>query len=166
VKVGRLHLVLSLLMLGAAVSYNVWALTRTAATAPTARTVAPVDALPAPAASPAVAADPMQIAAPADVSADRTPQWAHDPFSNTFAAPPATAAAPPPAPAPEVVVAMILYGEQRQLAIVNGRIVGVGDAIGDSSIVAIEPRGITLDGGPRGRRTVALRAPGAVKEPR
>jgi hypothetical protein len=169
VKVGRLHLVLSLLMLGAAISYNVWSLTRPSSTTSAVRGAAPVDALPVPAVAPTASVDPTQVAPPADVAADRAPEWAHDPFSNAFERKPAAqaaASAPAPEPEPEVTVASILYGDERRLAIVNGRIVRVGDKIGESSVIEIAPRAVTLAGGPRGRRTVSLRAPGAPKTAR
>ena len=164
-KAGKPQLVGSLALLAAAVFYNVWAFTRPAAKAVPSRGPAPVDALPTlPEAAAAV--DPLTIAAPRDVSLETPPEWRLDPFTNAYEQKPVAAApvgeAPPPEP--EVTVASILYGGDRQLAIVNGRIVRVGDSVGGSTVVEIQPRAVVLDGGPRGRRAVPLRTPGIPRE--
>lgn len=60
-------------------------------------------------------------------------------------------AAPAPTPRvgaatarPDLVVSSILYSQQRRLAIINGRIVSVGDRIESSTILYIEPRAVTV----------------------
>jgi hypothetical protein len=158
---NRKALVGSLALLVAAVFYNVWVFTRPAETT-TLRGAAPVDALPTLGGAPAPAVDPLQIGAPPPVAMDAAPEWPRDPFANPYEAKPAVQAAaePAPEPEPEVTVATILYGADRRLAIVNGRIVRVGDRVGPSTVVEIQPRAIVLDGGPLGRRVVPLRMPG------
>jgi hypothetical protein len=58
---------------------------------------------------------------------------------------PATRVAPravPHQPQPDPIVRTILYSPQRQVAVVDGQIVGPGDHLGDGVIEAIEPRAV------------------------
>jgi len=59
---------------------------------------------------------------------------------------------------PTVVVSAILSSSERSLAVVNGRIVRIGDQIGPIRILDIGPRAIVVES-PRGRRIVELRPP-------
>jgi hypothetical protein len=165
-KAGKPQLFGSLAVLAAAIFSNVWAFTRPPARPVASRGPAPVDALPT-LQTPAAAVDPLTIPAPQDVAMDAAPEWRLDPFTNVYeqkpAAPVQAGEAPPP-PEPEVTVASILYSGDRQLAIVNGRIVRVGDTIAGSTVVEIQPRAVVLDGGPRGRRAVPLRMPGVPRD--
>jgi hypothetical protein len=163
---GKPQLFATLALLAAAIVYNVWAFTRPAAKPAVSRGPAPVDALPTlPVTAPTL--DPLTIAAPRDVAMDTALEWRLDPFTNAYEQKPgaavATGEAPPP-PEPDVTDASILLGGDLQLAIVNGRIVRVGDTIGGSTVVEIQPRAVVLDGGPRGRRAVALRTPGIPRD--
>ncbi len=78
--------------------------------------------------------------------------------------------APPPAPRvtprpratevaaePDLVVGSILYSQQRRLAIVNGQIVRIGDRIGSSTILDIEPRAVIVVTADGTRRALELR---------
>jgi len=72
------------------------------------------------------------------------------------------AAQPKPAPAetraqPDLVVSSILYSTQRRLAIVNGRIVRIGDRVGSSTILYIEPRAVVVQSDDGMKRTLELR---------
>jgi hypothetical protein len=58
---------------------------------------------------------------------------------------------------PELVVGSILYSPQRRLAIVNGRIVGVGDRIGSVTVVGIGPREVIVQSADGTTRTLELR---------
>jgi hypothetical protein len=60
-------------------------------------------------------------------------------------------------PEPKLVVGSILYSSQRRLAIINGRIVGVGDRIGASTILYIEPRAVIVQSADGTKRTLTLR---------
>lgn len=51
---------------------------------------------------------------------------------------------PEPAREPALVVGSILYSPQRRLAIVNGQIVRIGDRVGSSTILDIEPRAVIV----------------------
>jgi len=61
-------------------------------------------------------------------------------------------------------VRTILYSATRRLAIVNGRIVGVGDAVGDYTVTDIEKGAVvfTAPSGERLRVPVHATAPGEV----
>jgi hypothetical protein len=59
-------------------------------------------------------------------------------------------------PEREIMLASILYSPDRQLALVDGRVAGVGDRVGTSLIVAILPRAIVLESPTGERRTVEL----------
>jgi len=62
------------------------------------------------------------------------------------------------APEPNLVVTSILYSSQRRLAIVNGRIVRVGDRVGSSTILYIEPRAVTVQTADGAKWTFELRS--------
>jgi Tfp pilus assembly PilM family ATPase len=62
------------------------------------------------------------------------------------------------APEPNLVVTSILYSSQRRLAIVNGRIVRVGDRIDSSTILYIEPRAVTVQSADGTKWTYELRS--------
>jgi hypothetical protein len=59
---------------------------------------------------------------------------------------------------PDLIVSSILYSSQRRLAIVNGRIMRVGDRIGSSTILYIEPRAVTVQSADGTKRTLELRS--------
>ena len=58
----------------------------------------------------------------------------------------------------DLIVSSILYSSQRRLAIVNGRIVRIGDRIGSSTILYIEPRAVTVQSADGSTRTLELRS--------
>ncbi len=163
-NVDKRHLAAALLLLAAAIAYNVWMFTRPAAgsAARGVRAPAPVDALPAPVASDgasaAAAIDPARIPPVPDVTLDRLPQWPRNPFENVrrAVAPVVVEAAVAPPPEPDVVVATILFSPQRRLAMVNGRIAGIGDKVGAATIVDIQPKAIVVESPVHGRRMIAL----------
>ena len=75
--------------------------------------------------------------------------------------PPSSTAQVPPLPIrpqPEVMVESILYSSERQLAIIDGRIAGVGDRVGTLRVVAILPRAVVLESPTGERHTVDLHA--------
>ncbi|HVQ12194.1 MAG TPA: hypothetical protein VMS40_01335 [Vicinamibacterales bacterium] len=78
---------------------------------------------------------------------------------------PSVAPQPPPrsqattvVPEPKLAVTSILYSSQRRLAIVNGRIVGVGDRVDSSTILYIEPRAVTVQSADGTKWTFELRS--------
>jgi len=72
---------------------------------------------------------------------------------------------PPPPPddssVDSVEVSLILHSADRRLAIVNGRIVGVGDRVGSDTVFDIQPRAVVLESPQGRRRTIPLREPGS-----
>jgi len=156
--VRRPHLTLALAALAAAVLYNVWYFVLRPAGGP----AAPRPAAEAPLVGPAVASrgaeaarDPLSIPAPPAVDLASTPSWRRDPFlfgDETRAVAPVSAAEPVPV---LPTVRSILYSAARRLAIVDGRIVGVGDSVGGYAVADIE-KGAVVFTAPSGER---LRVP-------
>ncbi len=163
------HMAGSLLMLAAAIGYNVWVFAGPASRPGAA--AAPIDI--AAAASPggemgdrgtAVAA--LDVPALPDVALDRLPEWRRDPFEDLHEAPPveeAAPAAPPPVVEADPVVASILYSTGRRLAVIDGRIVRLRDRVGNATVVDILPKAVILEFGDGDRRTVALEARSTAK---
>lgn len=141
-KLGKPHLVGAVLLLAGSIAYNVWVFStprssrEAGATAPLMATGDEAATATAGARSPQQI-DPLEIPAPPVVDLQAAPAFARDPFMRAFepppAAPAASAAAPPAAP----VVRSILFSQARRLAIVDGRIVGVGDAAAGGTVVEI-----------------------------
>jgi hypothetical protein len=166
-KLDKRHLIASLVLLVGSILYNVWVYTRPAAPvggAPTAANDDPMAFQTAPQGDPAAGAvDPMQVVAPPDVALDRLPEWPRDPFVNLQLQPEVvdevTGVPEPVAPAADPVVASILYSPDRRLAMMNGKIVRVGDQVGIDRIVDILPNGVIVESAVKGRRTLPLEAP-------
>jgi len=140
VKIRQVHLRIALVALGAAVLYNVWYFVLRPAPAPASR-VAPQQALiaapPVQAENPA-AVDPVSIPAAPAIDVLAPPSWRRDPFlfgDETRAG--RTPVAPPPATS-EPVVTSILFSSARRLAMVGGRIVGIGESIDGYTVTDIE----------------------------
>ena len=160
--IRRTHLTLALAALAAAVLYNVWYFV--------ARPAAPASSGPgaqqplvgaAGSARAAASLDPLTIAAPPPVDMASAPSWRRDPFlfgdETRAVARPAVQAPAPVRP----TVRTILFSATRRLAIVDGRIVGVGDAVGDYTVADIE-KGAVVFTTPSGER---LRVPVRGTEP-
>ena len=164
-KLDKRHLVAALALLVGSIVYNVWVFTRPRGNASAAGTpVAPItDTAALAAAAPVVAAplNPSQVKPLPEVALDRLPEWRRNPFANPRLPEPAVSAtAAEPAPEADPVVATILYSSDRRLALVDGRIVRVGDRLGDATIVDIVPNAVIVESPARGRRSLSLRPPG------
>jgi len=95
-----------------------------------------------------------------DVGLDRAPEWPRNPFLSTRVRAAETSPASAKATAePDLVLASILYSAERRLAIVNGRIVGVGDRVGSMTVRDIEPRAVVVESSTGVRRMLELRTP-------
>lgn len=111
---------------------------------------------------PAVSPDVAQLAAPPAVDVISTPRWPRDLFRPS---------APPPAVAevtPDPVVQTILYSPQRSVALVDGKIVKVGDRLGAGSVIAIERDAVVIETPAGGRKRLAVRSPtlqGTIRSP-
>jgi len=155
--IRRSHLGLALAALAAAALYNVWyfALRPAAPAGSRPASEQPLVGPAGPAESAGAPRDPLAIPAPPVVDLVSAPSWRRDPFlfgdeSRAVARPSVRAPAPI-----RPNVRTILYSADRRLAIVNGRIVGVGDAVGDYTVADIE-KGAVVFTAPSGDR---LRVP-------
>jgi hypothetical protein len=164
--IRRTHLTLALAALAAAVLYNVWYFVlRPAAPAASAPAAPPpLVGAAGPAQAGAIALDPLAIPAPPPIDMASAPSWRRDPFlfgDETRAVARRVLQAPTPI---RPTVRTILYSASRRLAIVNGRIVGVGDAVGDYTVADIEKGAVvfTTPSGERLRVTVHGAAPEEV----
>jgi hypothetical protein len=151
------HLTLALAALAAAVLYNLWYFVLRPAGPRSSPPAAeqPLVAQAGPQQGAEAARDPLSIPAPSAIDLASAPSWRRDPFlfgDETRAV--ARAAAPEPVPA-RPVVRTILYSASRRLAIVDGRIVGVGDTVGGYRVADIE-KGAVVFTAPSGER---LRVP-------
>jgi hypothetical protein len=164
-KLGRPHLIASLVMVAASIAYNVWVFTRPARRS--ASVAAPASVIENVAGSGPVvtgeetiaAIDPTTVAPPPEVDLSRAPEWQRNPFTSIWQ--PRIDVAIAPAiqieSEPDLVVASILHSADRRLAVVNGRIVRAGDRIGSSTIVDIQPRAVVFESSRGARRLVELR---------
>lgn len=165
-KLGRLHVVLSLVVLAIAILYNVWMLTRPARSAGGLRSepalMEGIQTSGPSVTGEAVAEviDPTTLPPVPEVGLDRAPEWPRNPFLSAglrlVEAPQASGEADAE---PDLVLASILYSAERQLAIVNGRIVRVGDRVGTVTIYDIKPRAVIVESQDGARRTLELRVP-------
>lgn len=167
-KLDRRHMVVSVVLLVASIIYNVWIFTRPADGARPAASFAG-GGQPAPSAQEPSAAggpvDPAQVQELPDVALERPPQWPRDPFGSTHATAPDVAAVSDTAlevvPDPDPVVASILYSSDRRAAVIDGRVVRIGDMVGTSLVVDILPKSVVIESRDGGRQTLALKVPAA-----
>jgi hypothetical protein len=160
----RRHLHIAIALLVAAVVYNVftWARGRSTSVA-RADQQAPLLAGVVPQARPSTwfgetAADPAAIPAPPRVDVSGTPRWSNDPFlapGESRRAPVVAMAVQPDVADP--VVRTILYAADRHLAIVDDRIVRVGDVVSAGTIVDIARDAIVVRTATGATRRVELR---------
>ncbi len=107
-------------------------------------------------------ADPRMLPPVPVVGLDRAPEWPGNPFINVQLPIVERTSSPQVremAAEPELVVASILHSPQRRLAIINGRIMRVGDRVGSSTILEIEPRAVIVESPGGARHTLELRVP-------
>jgi len=157
--IRRTHLTLALAALAAAVTYNVWYFVlRPSAAASRPAAEQPLLGAAGPSQAGAVSLDPLTIPAPPPVDVASAPSWRRDPFlfgdETRDIARPVLQAQTPVVP----VVRTILYSAKRRLAIVDGRIVGVGDAVGDYTVADIQKDAVVFAVPSGGRLRVPVHA--------
>ena len=158
--VRRSHLTLALAALAAAVLYNVWYFVLRPSAPVLSRPAAeqPLLSATGPPRSGTVPLDPLTIPAPPPIDAASAPSWRRDPFlfgdETRAVARPVLQARAPVLP----TVRTILYSASRRLAIVDGRIVGVGDAVGDYTVADIEKDAVVFAAPSGGRLRVPVHA--------
>ena len=166
-KLEKRHLHISLALLAGSILYNVWVYTRPARSEnPRVVQAQPVTQAVV-ATGPSVAsADSAAIAAPALVDLKTDPSWARDPFASTRQAPvPQAVATTAATPTTELVVRTILFSPQRSLALVDGRIVKVGDRVGDGFVTEISRDAVVILT-PSGERKRLVLWPSTTEEAR
>jgi hypothetical protein len=162
-KVQRRHLHIAIAVLVLAIGWNLWSFFKPATrTTPLQQPQAPLlQAEAAGAGGPEAAAiDPVSIPAPPEVPAAAAPALTRDPFLFGDETRDARTQAASDEPAPDPVVRTILVSPTRRTAIVNSRMVSVGDAVGTLKVVEIERDAVVFANAAGARRRVALhRAP-------
>ncbi len=160
-KMGRHHLIASLLLLGASIVWNIWAYSK-----PRNRAVVAGDMNQAaaqrgaPAAT--VAVDPAAIPTPPAVNLAEAPRWTRSPFTAIEARPAVSPQTEPPSVDP--IVGSILIAPDRRGAIVNGRVVRIGDQVGTAVIVEIHRDAVVFRLPTGELRRVRLQAPRPPRE--
>lgn len=157
-KVQRSHLRIALFVLAAAVLYNVWVFVR-----PSARPAQPPtpqqpllagEVAPAPDGQQAI--DPVTIPAPPPVEVATGPSAARDPF--LFGDETRDELARRGESVPDPLVRTILFSSTRKSAIVDGRMVGIGDSVGSLKVADIERTAVVFTTASGERRRVAIHA--------
>jgi hypothetical protein len=170
-QLDKRHMYASIGLMVCAVSYNVWVFTRPAASTGATAAAPPAAPVTAPggvggAGTPTLGPlDPTQVKPLADVALDRLPEWPRDPFNSLRVAEAPEVietvdGGPAPVADPDPVVATILYSPERRRAVVDGRIVGVGDKVGTATVVDIQPNAVVIESAENGRVVLLLRRPG------
>ncbi len=164
-KLTNRHLAAAVTLLLASILYNAWIFW-----GPSSKSTSRTQPVAPPASQAAVTAgttgappmvNPMTMPAPSRLDLAVAPTWDRDPFRLTAdsSTPPAVAPAiAAVAPVVEPVIGAILFSPERRLAIVNGKIVAVGDQIASGAIVDIT-RDAVLVRGAMGERRFLLAGP-------
>lgn len=156
-KVQRSHLRIALFILAAAVLYNVWSFMK-----PAARIAGPqpqqpalqADARPGPAVAQAI--DPMTIPAPPAVDLSKAPSSVRDPFLFGDETRDERLQAALSAITPDPVIRSILYSSTRKTAILENRMVSIGDSVGSLKVIDIEREAVVFETATGERRRVSL----------
>ncbi|MEK6631330.1 MAG: hypothetical protein AABY89_11405 [Acidobacteriota bacterium] len=160
-KIQRKHLQYALFALVAAVVYSAWSYLTPAARQATNRPVGQEQPLLAgmqQPTSPSDVVDPLAIPAPPDVQMARTPSGGRDPFlfgneSRDMKVETVRGVTSDP------FVRSILFSATRRLALVENRMVGVGDTVGGFKVASIERDAVVFTTAGGERRRVSLHGP-------
>jgi hypothetical protein len=158
-KLERRHLNIAILLLLGAIAYNVFMFTRGKATSPLpAGSQAPLLAglTQAGRSSAQPAVDSASIPPPPPLDLASSPTWSRDPLLGPGESREAQAAASVAPPGSDPLVRSILYSPGRRLAIVDNRIVRVGDMVSGGIIVDIVPDAIVVRSAAGEMRRVGL----------
>jgi hypothetical protein len=159
--VQKSHLRLASFALGAAVLYNLWFFVLRPGPDAEGR-VAPKQPLlegSAIVADASARLDPVTIPAPPDIDTSTLPVLGRDPFlfrNENRRVPPAALQR---SRLPDPAVRSILFSSTRRLAVVDGRIVGVGDKAGPFTVSAIEQDAVVFTTSTGERRRVSVHGP-------
>ena len=154
-KLGRRHLIASIVVLALSIAWNVWVFSQPSPARPgSARPSEPqVPLLGDPGApggagpSPAPL-DPSAIPAPPALDLSKQPVWPRNPFAHgvptPVGTPPAGTEPLPPLPVANPVLGAILYSEERKSAIIDGRVVGIGDRVQGGVVLSISRDAVVI----------------------
>lgn len=164
-KLGKTHLQIALALVALSVMYNVWVfffrapggtaqqsevpllstVQRPARSGATGGTVGTAASAVRPGVLAAAAVDPVAIPAPPAFDTATAPAWIRDPLlAAGETRDPVIVRSAVVDPTPDVVISSILYSSTRRSAIVDRRVVGIGDAVGGGVIADIQPDAIVL----------------------
>lgn len=162
-KVKKSHLQIGLLLLGVAIVWSVASYLKPSARpgAPPQRGSEPLLGAETPArhGQERGAIDPLSIPAPPVLDMTSAPSWGRDPFlfgheyrQLTIAAPVQVASASP-------IVRSILFSASRRVALIDSRVVGIGDRVGAFTVTDIERSAVTFSLPSGERRRVGIHGP-------
>lgn len=157
-NVQRSHLRAAIVVLTAAVLYNVWSFMKPAAriTGPQRQQPAlEIDARPALAGTQAI--DPMAIPAPPAIDVSRVPTTARDPFLFADETRDGRLQTAQVAETPDPMVRSILFSATRKTAMLEHRMVSIGDCVGSLTVTDIERDAVVFTTSTGERRRVSLR---------
>lgn len=157
-KVQRSHLRIAVVVLLLAVAYNAWVFLKPAArTTPQAnRQPVPADVSPAARSGAAVGIDPVSIPAPPPVEVGAEPSGGRDPFlfgderRDGWVRPAQETRAVDP------LIRTILFSATRKTALIDNRMVSVGDSVGTLKVAEIERDAVVFVSAGGERRRVPL----------
>lgn len=165
-KVQRSHLRIAVVFLVAAVLYNVWSFmgptTRTGAQLPQ-QPLIQTEVPPAATGQPAI--DPATIPAPPEIDMAKAPSAARDPFLFGDETRDEQAQAARDEVIVDPTVRSILFSSSRKAAIVDSRMVSIGDSVGSLKVADIERDAVIFAtaGGDRRRVTLHKAAPPGIR---
>lgn len=165
-KLEKRHLNYVLVLLLVIVAYNVYRFTRsTTPPAPTAPMLAGVrPPANAPGSAQAAPVDPTKIPAPPAVALSPDPAWGRDPFLGAGESRKASAAAVVPVTyGADPVVQSILFSPTRKVALVDKRLVTIGDTVSSGVVSDIERDAIVVKTASGQTRRVPMGRPGQAR---
>jgi hypothetical protein len=167
-KVQKSHLRLASFALGAAVLYNLWFFVLRPGPQAGSRVTPEQPLLGGAAFGPGASAqlDPATIPVPPDIDMSTSPVFGRDPFLFGDETRTIALAAVRRLPESDPIVRSILFSSTRRLAIVDGRIVSVGDTVGTYTVSAIEQAAVVFTTPAGARRRVSVHAPSSQGLPR
>jgi hypothetical protein len=156
-RMRRSHLHIALAVLAAAVLFNVWSFMK-----PAARTTGPqrqqtareTDAPPTTAGAEAI--DPLTIPAPPEIDMSRVPSTARDPFLFGDETRDQRLQTAQVAETPDPMVRSILFSATRKAAMIEHRMVSIGDSVGSLMLTDIERDAVVFITSTGERRRVLL----------
>lgn len=105
------------------------------------------------------AIDPLSIPAPPAIDMSGTPSWGRDPFLFGYESRDTTVAGPVQVASADPIVRSILFSASRRVALIDNRLVGIGDQVGAFKVADIERTAVTFTLPTGERRRVGIYGP-------